>query len=191
MALTTEEFMELTADCPVIPAAKNDEWLEACLASESKLVYVLYGDICNIADIVKKLKEKDKKVIVHIDLIEGLTSKEICVDFIKKYTMADGIISLKPTMIKRAKDLGIFTIQRFYMMDGRSYTNIVKHVRHTNPEVVEFMPAGLTKLIPYLVHEVDKPVVASGLIQDKEDVMGALKAGAMAVSNTNRKVWDC
>ena len=53
------------------------------------------------------------------------------------------------------------------------------------------MPAGRTKLIPYLVHEVDKPVVASGLIQDKEDVMGALKAGAMAVSSTNRKVWDC
>ena len=53
------------------------------------------------------------------------------------------------------------------------------------------MPAGLTKIIGYLLEEIDKPVVASGLVQDKEDVMGALKVGAIAVSTTNREVWDC
>ena len=48
----------------------------------------------------------------------------------------------------------------------------VKHVKNCNPDVVEFLPAGLPKVIQYLLEEIDKPVVASGLILDKDDVMG-------------------
>ena len=191
MSLTKEYFMEATEICPVIPAVKNEEWLESCKGSECGIVYVIYGDICNIADIVQHIKDAGKMAIVHIDLIVGLSSKEISVDFLKKYTKADGIISMKPNMIKRAKEVGLFTVQRFYMMDALTYANIVKHVKNCDPDVVEFLPAGLPKVIKYLLEEIDKPVVASGLILDKEDVMGALKAGAFAVSTTNRKMWDC
>lgn len=191
MSLTKEYFLEATEICPVIPAVKNDEWLESCKTSECEIVYVIYGDICNIADIVQQIKDAGKRAVVHVDLIIGLSSKEISVDFLKKYTKLDGIISMKPNLIKRAKELGIFTVQRFYMMDALTYANVVKHVKNCNPDVVEFLPAGLTKAIKYLLEEIDKPVVASGLILDKEDVMGALKAGAMAVSTTNREIWDC
>lgn len=191
MSLTKEGFMEITEECPVIPAIKNDEWLEACGESECKAAYIIYGDICSIADIVQKVKAAGKKAIVHADLIVGLSPKEISVDFLKKYTELDGIISMKPALIKRAKELDIFTIQRFYMMDALSYANVVKHVKNCNPDVVEFLPAGLTKIIGYLLEEIDKPVVASGLVMDKGDVMGALKAGADAVSTTNRQVWNC
>ena len=189
--LTKDIFFESTENCPVIPEVKNDEWLEALESSESDIVYIIYGDICNIADIVERVKSMGKRAIVHVDLIVGLSSKEISIDFIKKYTRADGIISMKPAMIKRANELGLFTIQRFYMMDGFTYANIVKNVKTTNPDVVEFMPAGLSKVMKYLAEQIDKPIVASGLTQDKEDVMGALKAGAYAVATTNKKLWDC
>lgn len=43
----------------------------------------------------------------------------------------------------------------------------------------------------FLIEKIDRPVVASGLTQDKDDVMGALKAGAIAVATSNRRVWDC
>ena len=189
--LTKEIFLESTENCPVIPEVKNDEWLESLGNSESDIVYIIYGDICNIADIVERVKSMGKRAIVHVDLIVGLSSKEISIDFIKKYTRADGIISMKPAMIKRANELGLFTIQRFYMMDGFTYANIVKNVKTTNPDVVEFMPAGLSKVMKYLAEQIDKPIVASGLTQDKEDVMGALKAGAYAIATTNVKLWDC
>ena len=189
--LTKEIFLESTENCPVIPEVKNDEWLESLGNSESDIVYIIYGDICNIADIVERVKSMGKRAIVHVDLIVGLSSKEISIDFIKKYTRADGIISMKPAMIKRANELGLFTIQRFYMMDGLTYANIVKNVKTCNPDVVEFMPAGLSKVMKYLAEQIDKPIVASGLTQDKEDVMGALKAGAYAIATTNVKLWDC
>ena len=63
--------------------------------------------------------------------------------------------------------------------------------KNCNPDVVEFLPAGLSKVMSYLVEKIDRPVVASGLTQDKADVMGALKAGAIAVATSNRTVWNC
>ena len=53
------------------------------------------------------------------------------------------------------------------------------------------MPAGLTKAMGYLMEDVDKPIVASGLVLDKQDIMEALKIGAVAVSTTNKDLWDC
>lgn len=191
MSLTKQSFLESTEKCPVIPEIKNDEWLEALKESDSDIAYVLYGDICTIADIVERVRESGKRAIIHVDLIVGLSAKEISVDFIKKYTEAEGIISMKPAMIKRANELGMFTIQRFYMMDGFTYANIEKHVKNCNPDVVEFLPAGLYKVMKYLAETIKKPIVASGLTQDKEDIIGALKAGAIAVATTNRSLWDC
>lgn len=191
MSLTKQSFLESTEKCPVIPEIKNDEWLEALKESDSDIAYVLYGDICSIADIVERVRGSGKRAIIHVDLIVGLSAKEISVDFIKKYTEAEGIISMKTAMIKRANELGMFTIQRFYMMDGFTYANIEKHVKNCNPDVVEFLPAGLYKVMKYLAETIKKPIVASGLTQDKEDIIGALKAGAIAVATTNRSLWDC
>lgn len=189
--LTKEEFLLATEKCPVIPEIKNDEWLESLPDSDSDIAYILYGDICTIADIVSRVKAMGKMAIVHADLIVGLSAKEISVDFIRKYTQADGIISMKPALIKRANELGMFTIQRFYMIDGLTYANVAKNVKNSNPDVVEFMPAGLSKLIRYLVELIDKPIVASGLTQDQEDIILALKAGALAIATTNRELWNC
>lgn len=189
--LTKEEFLLSTEKCPVIPEIKNDEWMESLKDSESDIAYIIYGDICTIAGIVAKVKALGKKAIVHIDLISGLSSKEICVDFIKQYVKADGIISMKPLMIKRANEIGLFTIQRFYMIDGFTYANVEKNVKNSNPDVVEFMPVGLSKVMKYLVESINKPIVASGLTQDRGDIIGALKAGAIAVATSNRGLWDC
>ena len=191
MGLTIQEFFEKTGESPVIPAIKNDEWLASLPSADCKIAYILYGNICNIADIVAAVKKTGKRAIVHLDLISGLGSKEFSVDFIKQYTQADGIISMKPNVVKRARELGMFTIQRFYTIDALSYANVAKHSQNCDPDVVEIMPAGLTKIIGYLRQDIKKPIVASGLVMDEADVLGALKVGAMAVSTTNRKLWNC
>lgn len=108
-----------------------------------------------------------------------------------KYVHPDGIISMKTNLIAHANELGFFTIQRFYIMDVLTYRNIEKHIRIAGPDVVEFMPVALTKAMGYLMENIDKPIVASGLVLDKQDIMEALKIGAVAVSTTNKDLWDC
>ena len=113
-----KEFKEAIEDSPIIAAIKDDEGLKKCLTSESRVIFILYGDICNIPDIVETVKSSGKIAMVHIDLIAGLSSKEIAVDFIQKYTKADGIITTKPALIKRAKELGLYTILRLFVIDS-------------------------------------------------------------------------
>ena len=119
-----KEFREALEDSPIITAIKDDEGLEKCKTADSKVVFILYGDICNISDIVAEVKEAGKVALVHLDLIAGLSSKEIAVDFIHKYTKADGIITTKPLLVKRAKELNMYTVLRFFVIDSMAFSNI-------------------------------------------------------------------
>lgn len=189
MAFTIEQFEEYCAETPVIAALKSEDLIEKMRPIESKIIYILCGDICNIADIVASIKAMGKIAIVHIDLVTGLAPNAACVDFLMKHTQADGIISTKSFLIKRARELGFFSVQRFWVMDALTYYNVVKYVKTTDPDLVEFMPAGLSKAIRFLKQEVSKPIMASGLVLDKEDIIGALSAGAIAVSTANESLW--
>ena len=90
-------FKEALEDSPIIAAVKDDEGLSRCLTSDSRIIFILYGDIVTISDIVETVKSAGKLAIVHLDLINGLSSKEVAVDFLQKYTNADGIITTKPS----------------------------------------------------------------------------------------------
>ena len=56
------EILEAIEDNPIITAVKDQEGLEACLHAESGIVFILFGDICNIADIVNIKKSGIKKI---------------------------------------------------------------------------------------------------------------------------------
>ena len=122
-----QQFYDAMEESPVIAAVKDFEGLEKCCRIEEiRVVFILFGDVCNIDEIVRKVREKGKIAMVHIDLISGLGSKEIAVDFIKKHTEANGIISTKPLLVKRAKELGLYTILRFFIIDSMEFENISK-----------------------------------------------------------------
>ena len=49
-----QRFYDAMADCPVVAAVKDFEGVEQCLKSDVKIVFILFGDICNIAEIVER-----------------------------------------------------------------------------------------------------------------------------------------
>lgn len=183
--MTREELKNILNNNRYIYAIKDDNGLDKAVYNDSKVVFVLYGTVMNICNIVKKLKDNNKTVFVHIDLIEGLSPKEVAVDFIHKNTGADGIISTKQALIKYASSKGLLTVQRFFLIDSLAYSNLLKQIKNPSLDIIEVLPACSTKIISKIVDLTDLPVIASGLIQDKEDINEALKVGAVAVSGTN------
>jgi glycerol-3-phosphate responsive antiterminator len=184
-----KEFKEALEDSPIIAAIKDADGLHKSLTSNSRIIFILYGDICNIADIVDTVKSSGKLALVHIDLIAGLSSKEIAVDFLKKYTRADGIITTKPSLIKRAKELGFYTILRLFVIDSMAYENLEKQVRTAKPDVLEILPALMPKVIAKICGQTTTPIITGGLVSEKEDVIALLQSGATSVSSTNETVW--
>ena len=47
---------------PIIAAIKDMTGLEKCLTCDSQVIFILFGDICNISDIVDKVKSARKTV---------------------------------------------------------------------------------------------------------------------------------
>lgn len=183
------KFRVILEDCPVIAAVKDETGLKECLYSESQIIFLLFGDICSVGRYVEIAKSAGKMVFVHMDLIGGLGNKEVAVDFIREHTGVDGIISTKPQLVKRAKELGLFGILRIFVIDSMAFGNIEKQCASLVPDAVEILPGLMPKIIKKLCSTVNVPIIAGGLISDKEDVMNALNAGAVAISVTNQRVW--
>ena len=58
------------------------------------------------------------------------------------------------------------------------------------PDFIEILPGVMPKIIARICRETQIPVIAGGLISDKEDILAALSAGARAISTTNPAVWE-
>lgn len=187
--MTTKQlnFLESLQDSPVIAAVKNDEGLEKALASDCAAIFLLYGTILNIKQLVERAKRNGKLVFVHTDLVEGLTGKDISVDFIAQKTQADGIISTRINLIRHAKKLGLITIQRFFLLDSLAFENIVRQSSYA--DAIDILPGTMPRVIERLSKKIRQPIIASGLIIDKQDTMSALSSGALAVSTTCMELW--
>lgn len=183
------ELEELLADGPVIAAVKDEAGLDAAAKSDVTVIFLLFGDVLTIGDLVKRAHDAGKVVFVHLDLVEGLSSREVSVDFVAKCTGADGVLSTKAALTRRARELGLIAIQRFFLLDSMAIRNIEKYLAPENSDLIEVLPGLMPKIIRRVCAVANKPVIAGGLISDKEDVTGALAAGAMAVSSTNPAVW--
>lgn len=187
--MKNQSFYEAVEDSPIIAAIKNQEGLERCLQSEIKVVFILFGDICNIGEIVKRVKDAGKMAMVHADLITGLSAKEISVDYLKRNTQTDGIISTKTNLIKHAKELSLFTVFRLFLIDSMALESIHRQSNSVKPDFLEILPGVMPKVIQRITKTSNAPVIAGGLILDKEDVIEALNAGAIAISTTNQEIW--
>ncbi len=181
--------IELLEASPVIAAVKDENGLKRCFESECQVVFILYGNVCNIENIVRQVKEKGKIAMVHVDLTAGLSSKEVAVDFIKQNTLADGVISTKPLLVKRALELGLYGIQRTFLIDSMAMSTTKKQIDTFHPDLVEVMPGIIPKVLKEIRAYTDIPIIAGGLISDKKDIMAAFSAGADAISTTKEELW--
>jgi glycerol uptake operon antiterminator len=183
-------MINLFYDNPVFGAIKNDKELELVLKSECRIVFILYGNLCTIAQIVKRIKESNKIAFVHVDMLEGTSSKDVVVHFLKATTDVDGVISTKISMVKAAKAQGLTAIHRMFVLDSLSLSNLMRQISLSQPDFIEILPGVMTKIIKQVVAGTKTPVIASGLICTKEDIIGALDAGACGVSSTCKEVWE-
>ncbi len=187
------EFVEAIEAAPIVAAVKDASELDKCLQSDVDAVFILYGDICNIADIVARIKDAGKIAMVHMDLVTGFSSKDISTDFIRKYTRADGIITTKGNLIPHAKEIGLATVLRYFVLDSMALDNIERQSRQSlesQPDMIEILPGIIVpKMIRKICSMSRVPVICGGLIQEKEDVMNALASGATAISTTSSDVW--
>lgn len=181
---------QLLKQHPIIASVKDADSLNLALESDCKIISVLYGNICNIGSIVQRIKKTNKYAFIHVDLLDGTSNKDIVINFLKIVTEADGIISTKASMVKAAKAQGFYCIHRLFILDSISFHSIDKQVAQSNPNCIEILPGCMPKVLRWIAEKVNLPIIAGGLVCDREDAISALNAGAIAISTTNTRVWQ-
>lgn len=174
---------------PIIAAVKDERQLERALCTDCEIVFFLFGSVCDICAMVERVKAAGKMAFVHLDLTQGLAAKEVAADFIREFAHADGVISTRPQLVRRAKAIGLLTVLRIFLVDSISLDSLRRQVDACEPDLIEIMPGVMPKVVQRVCRTAGVPVITGGLIADREDAMAALSAGALCISTTCETLW--
>ena len=172
----------------VISAVRTDAEFKLSLTSGSKLIFDLSPNINNISERADKAHLSGKSYLIHIDLAEGIGKDRYGMEYAASQGV-DGIISTRVNIIKTARELGLKTVQRFFIVDSHSVETTVEAIKSSKPHMIEVMPGIVPKIIKSLKEKVNMPIIAGGLIDDFTEVKLAVESGAYAVSTGKTDLW--
>lgn len=175
---------------PVILAIKEDKDIEYASKSSAKVVFLLGGNIFEMADRLKRLQEAGKSVFLHVDMMEGVAKDTHGIQYLAKHTPINGIVTTRSNLIQAAKNHGLGTVQRLFLIDSSSLNTGIKMIEQAKPDAVEMLP-GL--ILPRLTQELKKrikqPIIAGGFINESADVESILHANVVGLSTSNQELW--
>lgn len=175
---------------PVIPAARtfsDFEW--ALTKTKAPGIITLFGDINALPGLLAEARRYEKKLIIHLDLLEGIGKDKAGVKCLARMGLP-ALITTKTQLVQVARDEGMIVVQRLFLMDSEALRTGIRMVRNFKPDAIEVLPAAVPKRVfQELAAETGLPIFAGGLVSTKEDVAGALANGASAVSSSKRELW--
>lgn len=175
---------------PIIAAIRDLNKIDIALNSPCENIFLLSGNIFNLKEISHKVNSNKKKLYIYIDDIDGFSKDTWGLEYIVKNIELDGIISSKSNIINLSKSMGVFTIHRINILDTYSLNNCLKAIKDNRPHAIEVMPGIIPSVIEHIISSTMIPLISSGLIKEKSDIINSLNAGAIAVSTSNEKTWD-
>ena len=178
------------AETPIIPAIRKPELVELAIASRSRLIYLLTGDPENVEQMVQKITAAGKVPIVNLDLLNGFSRDKYAVNYLKRVG-AGGIISTHLDPLRHALAIGLYGIQRTFLLDSGAMDTISNQLRNTPVHALEILPALVAPKMLERVRAIsaDLPVVGGGLISNMKEVEALLEQGLSAVSTSHPEMW--
>jgi glycerol uptake operon antiterminator len=187
--VSVRKAVEALENAPVIAAVKARENAAAAAKSQVAVVFVLGGSILTMGDIMAELSAGGKMAFLHMDLIEGIGRDEAGLAYAAMHWKPTGIITTRAPLVRAAKELGLLAVQRVFLLDSASIRSGIQLIGQCRPDFVEVMPGVIPKAIGQF-QSAGRPVIAGGMVTEKNEVMEALAAGALAVSTSSRELWN-
>jgi glycerol uptake operon antiterminator len=184
-------FFERLSSHRMVASIKEPKQIEIALSLRNQLsgVFLLTGHIGVIKGYVDLFKSHQLPVFLHMEKIGGLSTDFYGMDYLVKVIKPTGIITTKTNVVKTAKKMGLFTIQRFFLVDTEGIENLSKSLTQIEPDIIELMPARIPEMIEKIKKFTTLPIITGGLLFDRSHVMEVFKYGATAVSSSQSVLW--
>ncbi|MFH0348613.1 MAG: glycerol uptake operon antiterminator GlpP [Bacillota bacterium] len=174
---------------PILPAIRNMKQFDEFLNSSFSYGVILDIHLGQLKGVIREAQKHGKNMMVHVDLIQGIKHDEYGAEFICQDIKPAGIISTRSSVIAKAKQKKIYAIQRLFLLDTSAMEKSMEFVGKHKPDFIEVLPGIVPSLIQEIKEKTGIPIFAGGFIRTEEDVERALKAGALAVTTSNTKLW--
>ena len=174
---------------PIAAAIRTEKDFSKALKSDVDMIFLLHANIMTVGDCIKQIHAAGKKAMVHIDFAEGIGKDRFGIEYLAKQGV-DGICTTRTNIVKLTREYDLISLQRFFMIDSHSVSTSIESMKLSNPDIVEIMPAIVTKKIKEFSSLVNVPVIAGGLAETEEEVRDALAAGADCVSTGESDLWS-
>ena len=174
---------------PVIAAVRSKEEFLSALSSPVDVVFLLKSTINDLKEAIDAKNSSGKQLFLHADMCDGLGKDKAGMQYLSALGM-DGIISTRTNVIAAAKAAGLITVQRFFIIDSASVHTALESLITACPDCVEIMPGTLLPQIEFFRKNAkNMRLIAGGLIENKEQMVAALSAGADGVSVGKKELW--
>lgn len=178
------------AESPILPAVRKPDHVDQAIAARGKIVYLLTGDPENCETMIQKIVAAGKLPILNLDLLNGFSRDKFAVNYLKRVG-ARGIISTHLDPLRHALSIGLYAIQRTFLLDSGAMDTISNQLKNTPVHALEILPAQVAPKMLGRVRAInpDLPVVGGGLIQTMKEVEELLAAGLSAISTSKPEMW--
>ncbi|GBD29821.1 Glycerol uptake operon antiterminator regulatory protein [bacterium HR32] len=188
-ASVVEALRRRLREMPVIPAVRGVEETEEACRRGAAAVFFFKGDLFALREAVPLCQAAGIPVYVHLDLIEGVGKDAAGIRLVREVG-ASGVVSTRGPLLREAKAAGLLAIHRVFVVDSEALRTGVSAVRGSEADLVEVLP-GL--VVPFVMRELrqtlPQPVIGAGLVTEPSQVEAILRAGAVGVSASARRLW--
>lgn len=173
----------------IIPAISSHKKLKEFLETDLTYGILMNFQLAQLESLVETMKNHHKKVLIHSELIKGLSSDEYGAIYLIQVLNVDGIISSKPKVIEVCKKRNVLGVYRFFIKDTISLEQSVDIGKRLRPDFVEILPAACSDLVGFIKEQLHCEVLMGGLIKDHHQVKRCFLDGAVAVTSSNPVLW--
>lgn len=183
-------LLKLFEEFLIIPSIKQRKELDLFFKTRYPIGLISDSHIGNLKALSELYKKHNKKVLVNTELLGGFLPDKTGLKLLKNMYYVDGIISSNAQVINMSKSVGLFTVERFFLLDSVAFNNVLKTLTKSSADVVELLPS----LVAYDYHKtiVDackKPILVGGFINSRERVKLAENLKFSGVTTSSQNAW--
>ena len=163
------------------------------LIAAASIIFIGGGELAELPQLLEKLSRepfKDLPVLLHIDLVNGLSNDDSGLRYIATHERIDGVITVRHHLAPLARKLGLMSVVRLFLQDGRAVERGLQVIDKSRPDAVEVLPGVAFLQVADRFRDLPIPCIAGGLIRTPETVRQITTAGCRAVSTSNVKLWE-
>lgn len=176
----------------LIAGVKEPAQVSRALAAGVRVIFYLTGTIYDVREAIarKRAVAPEALLFAHVDLLQGLGRDEAGMRFLAEDLNVDGILTTRRQLVQAAREAGLLTVQRVFMLDSEGLRTALSVLKGSRPDAIEILPA---LVVPHIAHrlpwEALPPAIAGGLVETEEELARILATPVKALSTSKEELW--